>query len=367
MEPILAVNAGSATLKMALVAVDPGIRVIRAETWNGSIAARRAEAVDAIAGFAASTRIGAIGHRLVHGGPRHDRAERITPQLVDELDGLVHLAPNHLPSALGLIRALQPRHPGVPQIVCFDTGFHRDLPEIAARLPIPRTYDASGVRRYGFHGLSFAYIVEELRASDPGLLGGRLVLAHLGNGASLAAVRDGRSVDTSMAFTPLGGTMMSTRSGDIDPGVVAFIARREGLSGDAIEELFGRRSGLAAVSGSTGDVRELLAREAADPFCRLALDMFAYQIRKWIGAFAAALGGLDGLVFTGGIGEHAAEMRRRICDQLGFLGVRLDPGRNAAHSRTISPPAAPVVVQVVATNEAVTIARETLAVLGKES
>jgi acetate kinase len=278
----------------------------------------------------------------------------------------VYLAPNHLPAALELIRALQCQHPGIPQIVCFDTGFHDDLPEIASRLPIPRSYDVSGIRRYGFHGLSYAYIVEELRRSDPALLRGRLILAHLGNGSSLSAIRDGRSADTSMSFTPLGGTMMSTRSGDIDPGLVAFLARREGLSGEAIEDLFGRRSGLAAVSGSTGDMRELLDREETDPFCRLAVDMYAYQIRKWIGSFAAALGGLDGLIFSGGIGEHSPEVRRRICGELAFLGVHLDPGLNAENSRTISPPHARVVVQVIATNEAFTIARETFEVLKNE-
>jgi acetate kinase len=367
MEPILAVNAGSATLKMALVAVDAGIRELRAKTWTGSIAEREAEALDAIAAFTGGAPVGAIGHRLVHGGPRHHRAERITPPLLRELESLVSLAPHHLPSALGLIRALQQKHAGVPQIVCFDTSFHHDLPEIAARLPIPRSYDASGLRRYGFHGLSFAYIVEELRGSDPALLGGRLVLAHLGNGSSLAAVRDGRSIDTSMSFTPLGGTMMSTRSGDIDPGVVAFIAQREGLSGDGIEALFGGRSGLAAVSGSTGDVRELLDREAADPRARLALDMYAYQVRKWIGAFAAALGGLDGLVFSGGIGEHSPDVRSRICAELAFLGVQLDRQRNSANSRAISPPGARVAVLVIPTNEAITIARDTLVALGHES
>jgi acetate kinase len=309
--------------------------------------------------------VAAVGHRIVHGGPAYREPQLITPALLEALTQLIPFAPNHLPDEIALIDALGRRRPDVPQIACFDTAFHADLPEVARRLPIPRAYDAQGVRRYGFHGLSYTFLVQELeRIAGPAAAAGRLILAHLGNGSSLAAVRDGRSLDTTMAFTPIGGVVMSTRSGDLDPGVVTYIARQERLSADEVEDLLSHRAGLLGISGVTGDMRALLEREPRDPSCRLAIAMYAYSIKKAIGALAASLGGLDTLVFSGGIGEHAPTLRARICDGLAFLGVQLDADRNASSAPVISTPAAGVVVRVIPTNEELMIARAVCTLLG---
>ena len=317
-----------------------------------------------VANGPADTRLTAIGHRIVHGGPDHYTPQRITDDFLDELERLVPFAPNHLPAAIALIKALQQARPDLPHVACFDTAFHHDLPEVARRLPIPRSYDEKGIRRYGFHGLSYAYLLQELRRlAGQEAADGAVVLAHLGNGSSVTAVRGGRSMDTSMCFTPLGGVIMSTRSGDLDPGLVTYIARSGGLTPDQIEDLLSHKAGLLAISGSTGDMRQLLERERTDEACRLAVDMYAYQIKKWIGAFAAALGGLETLVFSGGIGEHAPEIRRRICQGLEFLGVRVDPERNAASRDVISPSDTPVVVRVIPTDEELMIAQAVYEVL----
>jgi acetate kinase len=369
MEPTaLTLNAGSATVKAALFSFEAHPRLLRREVWTTAPSDRMGELPGSIASLVQDARLMAIGHRIVHGGPGRYEAETVTPQLLTELEQLVRFAPNHLPDAISLIKALKIAHPSVPHIACFDTAFHRDLPEVARRLPIPRSYDSSGIRRYGFHGLSYEYVMEELHRSAPAHIArGSVVLAHLGNGSSLTAVHDGRSMDTSMCLTPLGGVMMSTRSGDMDPGLVAFIARQDKLNADQIEDLFGRRSGLLAVSGSTGDMRQLLDLESANPACRLAVDMYVYQIRKCIGAFAAALGRLDGVVFTGGIGEHAPDIRGRICAGLEFLGITLDTARNSNNDRTISRADARVVVQVIPTNEESMIARAAFRILGHTS
>jgi len=359
---ILAVNAGSSTVKLALF--DAGdLRTIGAKVWTGRASDSEPELLAVVRETVGDTVLAAVGHRIVHGGPRHYEPARVTPELLGELNESVALAPNHLPAAIGLIQSLQRRYAELPHVACFDTGFHRDLPEIARRLPIPRTWDQRGVRRYGFHGLSYEYVIHTLRSDHPELARGRLVLAHLGNGSSLAAVKDGAPVDTSMSFTPLAGPMMSTRSGDIDPGLVAVMARQERLTPDQTEELLGSRSGLLAVSASTGDMRQLLEREAQDPLARLAVDMYSYQIRKWIGSFAAALGGLDGLVFTGGIGEHASAVRARICSGLEFLGITLDPRRNQQNDDVISPADGHIPVHVIRTNEELMIARHTSSAL----
>ena len=286
--------------------------------------------------------ISAIGHRLVHGGPTYVAPTLITPAVLADLRAATPFAPNHLPAAIAIIERLGGAFPSVPQVACFDTAFHRDLPDVARRLPIPSQYDAAGIRRYGFHGLSCEHVIETLRrGDDPERARGRLVIAHLGSGSSLTAVHDGRSVDTSMGLTPLGGLVMSTRSGDLDPGVVAFIARAEGLNGDQIETVFSQESGLKGISGHTGDMQILLGRQ--DAASRLAVDIYIYQAKKWIGAFAAAMGGLDGLVFTGGIGEHATDVRDRICAGLAYLGR--------------------VPVSVIPADEEVVIARATRALL----
>jgi acetate kinase len=306
--------------------------------------------------------LAAVGHRVVHGGPRFDRPTRIDAGLLAELGRLAPFDPEHLPFEIALMEAVRQRAPNVPQVACFDTAFHRDLPDVARRLPIPRQYHDQGVRRYGFHGLSFAYLVEELSRLGGGKPPARVVLAHLGNGVSLAAVQGGRCIDTTMGFTPTGGVPMSTRSGDLDPGVIQYLWATEGLTADGLRELTTRRAGLLGVSDVTGDVRDLLAREATDPRCREAVDLFCYSVRKQVGAFAAALGGLDALVFSGGIGEHAAPIRSRVCSGLGFLGIALDETKNAAGGAVIS--AGAVTVRVMPTDEEAMIARETLTVLG---
>ncbi len=299
----------------------------------------------------------AIGHRLVHGGPAHRTPERITPALLLELEAVIPLAPLHLPPALEAIRACSAYFPARPQVACFDTGFHRDLPQRAQRLPLPESLWAEGVRRYGFHGLSYEYVLEALDAKATG----RLIIAHLGGGASLAAVRDGRPLDTTMGFTPLGGIMMGSRSGDLDPGVLVYLLRR-GYDAARVERLVEREAGLLGVSGRSAELATLLAYRDTDPRAALAIDLFAYQVRKQIGAFAAVLGGLDRLVFTGGIGEHAAPVRAAACDGLEHLGVRLDPKRNAAGAGCISVDGAGCEVLVVATDEDRMIARHTRAV-----
>jgi acetate kinase len=360
---VLAVNAGSGTLKSALFTFDAEPRALRRSLASGE-ANRGADAL--LSEFEQPIRDGtlaAIGHRIVHGGPNYHDPQRVTAEFLAELARLVPFAPNHLPAAIELIDALQQAAPDIPHVACFDTAFHHELPEVARRLPVPSSYDARGVRRYGFHGLSYAYVTETLRRSSPALANGNLVLAHLGNGSSLAAVRSGWCVDTTMGFTPLGGIVMSTRSGDIDPGVVAFIARQEGWTADRIEDFFSHESGLRAVSSVTGDMRELLDREDTDERCRLAVSIYVYQIKKCIGAYAAAMGGLDAIVFTGGIGEHASAIRSRICAELDFLGVHLDEDRNTRNDHLISD--GRVAVHVIPTDEESMIARLTYGVLSK--
>ena len=299
----------------------------------------------------------AAGHRVVH-GMKHSAPERITPKLLAELCRLTPYDPDHLPREIELIEAVRQRHPRLPQVACFDTAFHRTMPRVAKRLPIPRRYAAKGVERYGFHGLSYAYLMEELaRLGDPAATKGRVILAHLGNGASLAAVRDGQSIDTSMGFTPAAGLVMSTRSGDLDPGLLSFLARSERMTPAQFDRMVNHDSGLLGVSETSSDMRDLCAREARDVRAAEAVALFCYQAKKWIGSFAAALGGVDTLVFAGGIGENAPLIRQRICEGLGFLGIALDPRRNARNAPLISPGARRVAVRVVHTDEELMIAR----------
>lgn len=295
--------------------------------------------------------LSAVGHRVVHGGPRYGAPQVITAGMLEELRRLSPFDPEHLPSELALAEGFHRRFPQLPQVACFDTYFHQDLPRVARLLPIPRRYEAQGVRRYGFHGLSYAFLMERL----PHLAGaqaaqGRLVLAHLGSGASLAAVHAGRPIDTSMGFTPAAGVPMSTRSGDLDPGLVWYLARTEGLQAEGFNRMVNDESGLLGVSGRSGDMRDLLEL-AGDAPAREAVALFCYQVRKCIGAFAAALGGLDTLVFTGGIGEHAAPVRAQICENLEFLGVEIDAARNEAHAAVISKAGGRVTVRVIPTDE----------------
>jgi acetate kinase len=305
-----------------------------------------------------------VGHRVVH-GMRHSDPERVTPEFLDELHRITPYDPEHLPLEIELIEAFCQRHSTLPQVACFDTAFHRTMPRVASLLPIPRRYAAAGVRRYGFHGLSYEFLLGELvRLGDPAATKGRVILAHLGNGASLAAVRDGKSIDTSMGFTPTAGLVMSSRSGDLDPGLVSYLARTEQMSATQLQEMVTHESGLLGVSEISSDLRDLLARESDDVRAAEAVALFCYQAKKWIGSFAAALGGLDTLVFAGGIGENAPLVRGRICDDLGFLGVELNEERNTKNASLISTDGGGVAVRVIRTDEELTIARSVIRVLG---
>ncbi len=307
----------------------------------------------------------AVGHRVVHGGPKYSEPQVITAEMIDELHRLSPFDPEHLPEEILLTEAFQRRFPDLKQVACFDTAFHHDLPRVAQLLPIPRRYEAQGIRRYGFHGLSYEFLMGELaRLGDPAATKGRVILAHLGNGASLAAVRDGKSIDTSMGFTPAAGVPMSTRSGDLDPGLVWYLARSENMSAKQFNEMVNSRSGLLGVSESSSDMRDLLEGEAHDERAAEAVALFCYQIKKRIGAYAAALGGLDTLVFTGGIGENAPSVRARICEGLGFLGVELEEKQNAANEGVISAVAGRVTVRVMRTDEEYMIAKTVCDVLG---
>src|ERR1022692_115937 len=300
--------------------------------------------------------IKAVGHRVVH-GMKHSDPERVTSALLAELRRITPYDPDHLPREIELIAALKRRHPKLPQVACFDTAFHRTMPQVAKLLPIPRRFAVKGVERYGFHGLSYAYLMEELARLDPAATKGRVILAHLGNGASMAAVRHGKSIDTSMAFTPTAGLVMSTRTGDLDPGLVYYLARTEHMTAPQFQNMVNHEAGLLGISGTSADMRDLLAQEAADGRAAEAVALFCYQAKKWIGSFAAALGGLDTLVFAGGIGENAAPVRKRICEGLGFLGIEVNQKRNDKHSFLISPDAGRVKVRVIRTNEELMIAR----------
>jgi acetate kinase len=309
--------------------------------------------------------VSAIGHRVVHGGSRYRDPLRVDGAMLEELRRISSFAPNHLPATIALMEVFAAKFPQVPQIACFDTAFHSTLPRVAKLLPIPRRFDAKGVQRYGFHGLSYAYLMEELaRLGDPAASKGRVILAHLGNGASMAAVRDGKSMDTSMGFTPAAGLVMSTRSGDLDPGLVAFLGRSEQMTETQFDRMIHHESGLLGVSEISSDMRDLLAREAADVRAAEAVGLFCYQAKKWIGSFAAALGGLDTLVFAGGIGENCPSIRARICEGLGFLGIELNEARNAENAPVISAQTGRVTVRIIRTDEELMIARSVCRVLG---
>ena len=313
--------------------------------------------IDWFEGQKAFASVKAVGHRVVH-GMTHSEPEQVTPELIDELHRITPYDPDHLPREIELIEAFRQRHPKLPQVACFDTAFHHTMPRVAKLLPIPRRFDTKGVQRYGFHGLSYAYLMEELaRLGDPAATTGRVILAHLGNGASLAAVRDGKSIDTSMGFTPTAGLVMSTRSGDLDPGLAPYLARTEQMTTEQFYEMVNHESGLLGVSETSSDMRDLLAREADDVRAAEAVAMFCYQAKKWIGSFAAALGGLDTLVFAGGIGENAPLVRARICEGLSFLGIELNESRNAETAGVISTDASRVAVRVIRTDEELMIAR----------
>jgi acetate kinase len=309
----------------------------------------------------------AAGHRLVHGGTRYSEPQLINPEILADLQKLIPLDPDHLPAAIQGIQFIVRRFPNLPQVVCFDTAFHRSLPQVAKMYALPRNLYDQGVLRYGFHGLSYEYILQELQKIDPKLAAGRLILAHLGSGASMVALKNGKSIDTSMGFTPLEGLVMSTRSGDVDPGALLYFMGEKQIPPKEISALLNQQSGLLGVSGTTADMRRLIDTMQQDPHAADAVDLFCYRAKKYVGAYAAVLGGLDGLVFAGGIGERAPVVRDKICTGLQFLGLRLDPARNGANAPVISSSDSRVNVRVILTNEDLMIVRHVVEVLGRAS
>lgn len=380
---VLTINTGSSSLKAAVYLMDQGeprllrveaSRIGRPESWLqviGPDGGRLFDGAQALPDFGAALdavlgwmdrndRSGSadvVAHRVVHGGSRHWEPARVTPELLEALEAVVPVDPDHMPQAVACIRGMARAHPELPQVACFDTGFHHDMPPVARTYAIPRRLTGAGIVRYGFHGLSYEYVIQRLRELEGETASGRVIIAHLGNGASLAAVRDGRSIDTTMGFSPTGGLVMGTRSGDLDPGLVLYLLRHQGLTPDQVSDLLSRDSGLLGVSETSEDMRDLLEREATDPRAAEAVELFCYQAAKYIAAYAAALNGLDILAFTAGIGERAAPVRERICARLCFLGLELDRERNQRHDRVISSETSRIKVRIVKTNEELMIAR----------
>jgi acetate kinase len=359
---ILTINGGSSTIKFWVFTneVHPE-RVLRGQVERVEKDADSYEAADSAVRWIRERDSGAtfaaVGHRVVHGGIHLTEHQLVTPELIRELRRNESLDLTHLPREIALLEAFQTRFAEIPQIACFDTAFHRDLPRLAKLLPIPRRYLDAGVRRLGFHGLSYMYLMQELRRIGGGAADGRVILAHLGSGASLTVLHHGRPVDTSMAFTPTAGVMMGTRPGDLDPGLVLYMMRTERLTAEEMEDFISYQCGLAGVSGRTADMRDLEERRASDTNAADAADLFCYEVKKRIGAYAAAVGGLDTLVFSGGIGERSPESRRGICAGLGFLGVELDTQLNGASADVISSAGSRVTVRVIRTDEEIMMAK----------
>jgi acetate kinase len=300
--------------------------------------------------------IKAIGHRIVH-GMKHTEAEQVSPGLLNELKKIRTYDPEHLPEEIKLIEVFGKRYPAITQVACFDTSFHTSMPQVAKLLSIPRRFNAMGIQRYGFHGLSYSFLLKELgRTAGNETAKGRLILAHLGNGASVAAVKDAKSIDTSMGFTPTSGLVMGTRTGDLDPGVACYLMQAEKVGAQQFGHLINHESGLLGISETSSDMRVLMKSQGTDNRAAEAIELFCYQTKKWIGSFIAVLGGLDTLVFSGGIGENAAEIRKRICNGLQFFGIELDEARNVQHETIISTDASKVSVRVIKTNEELMIA-----------
>lgn len=389
-QSILTVNAGSSSIKFALFESNDGLRQILKGAIDGVGLAKGSFSikclnaadnfsrpaltpdhkaavsmlVDWIQQRTKGSTLSAIGHRVVHGGEKYWQPQRITPKMIDDLRKLMPFDPEHLPEEILLIETFDQRFKELPQIACFDTAFHHEMPRVAQILPLPRRYEAKGLRRYGFHGLSYAYSLLELeRLAGATAATGRIILCHLGNGASICAVHDRHCLDTSMAFTPTAGLVMGTRSGDIDPGLVSFLARTEKMNASQFDQMVNHASGLIGVSETSSDMRDLLAREKDDLRAAEAVSLFCYQAKKWIGAYVAVLGGLDTLVFSGGIGENAPPVRARICQGLGFLGVELNDRSNQANAGLISTDTSAVAVRVIQTNEEYMIAKYVLRLL----
>ena len=375
---ILTINGGSSSIKFGLygpalpsgcvvsgmierIGIPESVMTItdrvigRSEHWPIEAPCHRTSAerlLDWLEQWVGLRKIRAIGHRVVHGGVRYHRPEIVTPELLRELRRISPYVPGHLPAEIGLIESFCERCPTLPQVVCFDTSFHRDMPSVARLLAIPRRYEKLGLQRYGFHGLSCSSLMKELtRIGKRGEAAGRIVIAHLGNGASITAVKDGRSVETTMGFTPASGMPMSRRSGDLDPGLVSYLARSEGMDAEHFHKMVNTESGLLGVSERSPDMRDLLAHERSDPQAADAVALFCYQARKWIGALAAVMGGLDTVVFSAGIGENSPAIRARICEGLEFLGITIDRLRNETSEAVISQKGGRVTVRVLYTDE----------------
>jgi acetate kinase len=389
-DAVLTINAGSSSIKFALFEVGAdGLRRIakglaegigtaphlRITTGNDVALERRwpehaaethedlmGEVLDWVEQHLGKNQLLAAGHRIVHGGNHYTAPTRLDEDILAHLVKLNPLAPLHEPHNLAAVRAVLAARPALPQVGCFDTAFHHTMPETATRLALPRAFHEEGVRRYGFHGLSYEYIAERLREVSPNLAKGRVIVAHLGNGASLCAMRDGVSVDTTMGFTALEGLMMGTRSGSIDPGVLIYLTQSHGMDAAALTDLLYKQSGLLGVSGISPDARTLL--ESPAPEAAEALELFAYTVARHAGALVSCLGGLDGFVFTAGIGEHAAPIRAAICERLAWTGAELSPEANAANESAISTTSSTVELRVIPTDEELMIARHTLGAIG---
>jgi acetate kinase len=388
-ETILVVNAGSSSLKFQLFALaDAGLeRRLRGQIDGIGVRPRlKASGADGVAVVdhtympeevrdlpaalsvardwlrtAGDYKVVAMGHRVVHGGPDYAHPVRIDAEVLKQLSAFQDLAPLHQPNNLAPIIEAMAMNPDVPQVACFDTAFHRDHPEVADWYALPRKFHAEGVRRYGFHGLSYEYVAERLRTVAPEIARGRVIVAHLGSGASMCALKDGRSIETTMGFTAMDGLPMGTRPGQLDPGVVLYLIAQRGMSADAVSDLLYRESGLKGLSGLSNDMRDLLASD--DPAAAFAIDHFAYRCGLLAGQLAAALGGLDAFVFTAGIGENSPAIRKLVTDRLTWLGADLDLAANEAGAARISTEASRIALQVIATDEEFMIARHTLALL----
>ena len=387
---ILAINAGSSSIKFALyeIAADDATTAIAggqiegigtaphftASDAHGHVLGERrwpdagashetllATLLDWVEAHLGDDELIAVGHRVVHGGRAFFGPVLLTPEIIDALAALTPLAPLHQPHNLSPVRAIATLRPDLPQIACFDTAFHHDMPAVAARFALPRNYEAEGVRRYGFHGLSFDHIARVLRKQEPALAAGRVIAAHLGNGCSLCAMRNGRSIDVTTGFTALDGLVMGTRCGDLDPGVILYMLQQRHLDADAIEHVLYNESGLLGVSGLSSDMRALLA--SPEPAAAEAIELFVYRIGREAAALAGALGGLDSFVFTAGIGEHAAPIRAAVCARLAWLGVELDPDANNHGHGLISTRDSRVRVLVIPADEEATIVRDVLEIL----
>ena len=386
---ILTVNAGSSSLKFALFGADgAGPATVRGEItelgaaprlvahgpaqailvdrqWPAGLADPFATALDALLAFADAQcgehGLAAVGHRIVHGGADHVAPALITAALLADLEALTPLDPLHMPHSLAPVHAVVASRPGLPQVACFDTTFHHTLPAVARRVALPRALELEGVRRYGFHGLSYEFIARQIARQSPNLAAGRVIVAHLGSGASLCALLAGKSIATTMGFSALDGLVMATRCGSLDPGVILYLLRK-GYGPDDIEDMLYRRSGLLGVSSISDDLRALLASD--DPHAAEAVELFTYRIATEAGGLVSALGGLDSLVFTAGIGEHSAAIRSAVCNRLAWLGVILDPMANAGHPGRISAPGSSVEAWVIPTDEEAMIAHHTQGLLG---